>query len=63
MPAVVAEWTYSLAREFARFYHEQPVLEAPTPELMMARLGLVAAVAQGLRNGLALLGVKAPDKM
>jgi arginyl-tRNA synthetase len=63
LPAVIAEWTYNLAREFARFYHECPVLDAPTPELVMARLGLVAAVAQGLENGLKLLGIKAPEKM
>jgi arginyl-tRNA synthetase len=63
LPALVADWTYALAREFARFYHEHPVLEAPTPELRSARLGLVAAVATGLRNGLALLGIKAPERM
>ncbi|MEI7555937.1 arginine--tRNA ligase [Candidatus Chlorohelix sp.] len=63
LPAVIAEWTYGLAREFARFYHEISVLEAPTPELRAARLGLVAAVATNLRNGLALLGIKAPERM
>ena len=62
-PAVVAESVYSIAREFARFYHEQPVLEAPTPKLMLARLGLVEAVSQVLKNGLGLLGIKAPERM
>ncbi len=63
LPAIVADWTYTLAREFARFYHECPVLKAPTPELRAARLELVAAVAQGLKNGLALLGIRAPERM
>lgn len=63
LPAVIAAWTYDLAREFARFYHECPVLEAPTPGLRDARLVLVAAVAQGLKNGLTLLGIKAPERM
>ena len=63
LPATVAEWTYNLAREFARFYEKHKVLEAATPELREARLALVAAVAQGLKNGLALLGIKAPEKM
>jgi arginyl-tRNA synthetase len=63
LPAIIAEWTYTLAREFARFYHEHPVLEAPSEKLRLARLSLTAAVAQGLRNGLALLGIKAPAKM
>lgn len=63
MPALVAESTYNLAREFARFYHECPVLEAPTPELVQARLGLVEVVSQVLQNGLGLLGIKAPERM
>ena len=63
LPATVAEWTYNLAREFARFYEKHKVLEAATPELREARLALVAAVAQGLKNGLGLLAIKAPEKM
>jgi arginyl-tRNA synthetase len=63
LPAVIADWTYTLAREFARFYHEHQVLEAPSEKLRLARLGLTAAVAQGLQSGLALLGIKAPAKM
>jgi arginyl-tRNA synthetase len=63
LPAIVADATYTLAREFARFYHACPVLKAPTPELRAARLALVAAVAHGLKNGLALLGIQAPERM
>ncbi|MDX1935084.1 MAG: arginine--tRNA ligase [Capsulimonadales bacterium] len=63
LPATVAEWTYNLAREFARFYDKCPVLTAPTPELRDARLALVSATAQGLKNGLTLLGIGAPERM
>lgn len=63
LPAIVAEWTYTLAREFARFYDKCPVLTAETEELKAARLALVTAVAQGLKNGLSLLGIKAPERM
>ncbi len=63
LPAVVAEWTYDLARVFTRFYHDLPVLDAATPELRAARLRLVASVAVGLSNGLALLGIQAPERM
>jgi arginyl-tRNA synthetase len=62
-PYVIAEWLYTLAREFARFYRDQSVLKAPTPEIRAARLHLVAATAQSLRNGLKLLGIKAPERM
>lgn len=62
-PYVVAEWLYTTAREFARFYHDLSVLKADTAELRAARLALVAATAQGLRNGLALLAIRAPERM
>ena len=63
LPAVIADWTYNLAREYARFYHACPVLEAATPELRQARLALTAAVAQGLKNGLAFLAIGAPEQL
>jgi arginyl-tRNA synthetase len=62
-PYVIAEWLYATARDFSRFYRDHSVLKAPTPELRAARLHLVAATAQSLRNGLALLGVQAPERM
>ncbi|MBC8135048.1 MAG: arginine--tRNA ligase, partial [Fibrella sp.] len=63
LPATVAEWTYTLAKEFSRFYDKCPVLKAETDELKAARLALVAASAQGLKNGLALLGIGVPERM
>lgn len=62
-PFVVAEWCYEMARALSGFYRDCPVLKATTPELRTARLRLVAATAQSLRNGLALLGLKAPERM
>jgi len=62
-PSIIAEWTYGLAKSFNDFYHECPVLKAETPELRQARLALVSAVGQGLKNGLALLGIQAPERM
>src|SRR5215213_7703494 len=60
-PFVVAEWCYDTARALSGFYRDCPVLKAETPpELRAARLRLVAATAQALRNGLALLGLRAP---
>ncbi len=62
-PYVIADSLYTTAREFARFYRDHRVLKAPTPEIRAARLHLVAATAQVLRNGLSLLGIKAPQRM
>jgi arginyl-tRNA synthetase len=62
-PFVVAEWSYETARALSGFYHDCPVLKAETPELRAARLRLVAATAQALKNGLGLLGIRAPERM
>lgn len=62
-PFVVANWCYDTARALSTFYQECPVLKAETPELRTARLHLVAATAQALKNGLALLGIRAPERM
>lgn len=62
-PFVIAEWCYETARALSGFYRDCPVLKADSPELRAARLRLVAATAQSLTNGLALLGLKAPERM
>ena len=62
-PYIVAEWLYQSARTFARFYDDLSVLNASSAELRNARLHLVAATAQALRNGLGLLSIKAPERM
>jgi arginyl-tRNA synthetase len=62
-PHVLAEWCYEAARATAAFYRDCPVLTAPTAEVRAARLHLVAAAAQSLRNGLGLLGIDTPEQM
>ncbi|MES2465411.1 MAG: arginine--tRNA ligase, partial [Armatimonadota bacterium] len=62
-PSTVADWTYNLAKNFNDFYHNHQVLKADTPELRDARLALVEAVAQGIKKGLGLLGIGAPERM
>ncbi len=62
-PSEVAVWSYDTARAFAAFYRDCPVLQAPDPPTRAARLRLVAATAQSLENGLALLGIKMPERM
>lgn len=62
-PFVIADWCYTTAREFGVFFEQCQVLRAETAELRAARLALVAATAQALKNGLGLLGIKAPERM
>jgi arginyl-tRNA synthetase len=62
-PAPVAAYLLDLAKAYARFYHNCPVLRAESEARMRARLHLSLAVAAMLRRGLSLLGIRAPDAM
>lgn len=61
-PHVVAFFLRDLAAVFHSYYNSTPILTDDI-QLRLARLSLVASVRQVLRNGLALVGVSAPDKM
>ena len=61
-PQVLANYLRELAAAFHGFYNAQPIL-VPDEELRNARLGLCKATQQVLANGLALLGVSAPESM
>ena len=61
-PHAVAFYLRDLAGEFHSFYNAQRVL-VDDETIKLARLALLAATRQVLENGLALLGVSAPNKM
>ena len=61
-PHAVAFYLRGLAGEFHGYYNAERIL-VEDPALRDARLALAAAVRQTLANGLALLGVSAPEKM
>jgi arginyl-tRNA synthetase len=58
----VAYWLSELAGLFHPYYKAHRVIQ-PDRGLMLARLALATAVGQVIRNGLALLGVSAPESM
>ena len=53
----------TLAGLVHRYYTMHQVIAVPTPDLAVARLALLSAAGQVLRNGLELLGVSAPESM
>jgi arginyl-tRNA synthetase len=61
-PHVIAFYLKELAGEFHGYYNATRILVDDAP-VRLARLALATAVRQVLRNGLALLGVSAPEKM
>ena len=61
-PHAVAFYLRELAGEFHSYYNAERIL-VEDQAARMARLALCAAVRQVLANGLALLGVRAPERM
>jgi arginyl-tRNA synthetase len=61
-PLHITNYVYDVARRFNDFYHACPVLISTEPT-RTARLTLVAATRTTLANGLALLGIEAPEVM
>ena len=62
-PHQVAFYLRDLAAALQSYYAAEKVLVDDNEPLKLARLALVLAVRQVLRNGLALIGVSAPDQM
>jgi len=61
-PSVISRYLVDLAQAFNKFYHDNPIL-TEDEEVKKARLSVVKAVNNVLVNGLALLGISAPEQM
>jgi len=61
-PHQIAFYLKDLAADFHSYYNASRFL-VDDEQVKLARLALIAAVAQVLKNGLALLGVSAPEQM
>ena len=59
-PHHICQYLFELAQEFNRYYERNRVVGS---ELQAHRAGLVAAYARILADGLALLGIHAPDEL
>lgn len=61
-PSVVTRHIVNMAQAFNRFYHDEHIL-VDNEEEKVAKLALVAAAKTAIKNGLALLGMEAPERM
>ena len=61
-PSVITRHIIDIAQYFNRFYHDERILVEDEAE-KQAKLAVVYAAKQTIANGLALLGVSAPEKM
>ena len=62
-PALVANYTYELAKLYNKFYHEEIILKLEDEELKAFRLALSAATAKTIKMAMHLLGIQVPDRM
>jgi arginyl-tRNA synthetase len=62
-PHRLCTYLYELAGEFSAFYEQCPVLRAPDEATKASRLTLCDSTARVMEQGLALLGIEAPEQM
>ena len=62
-PSLIAQYTYSLVKEFNAYYQSTPIINADSEDLVNFRLGLSLKVGEIIKNAMKLLGVDVPDKM
>ncbi|WP_018568205.1 arginine--tRNA ligase [Streptomyces sp. PsTaAH-124] len=62
-PHKLTAYLYQLASLFTTFYDKCPVLKAETPEQVENRLFLTDVTGRTLRQGMALLGIQAPERL
>lgn len=61
-PSVVTRHIVDIAQAFNKFYHDEHILVDNEDE-KIAKVALVMAAKSAIKNGLGLLGMKAPEKM
>lgn len=62
-PALIANYTYDLVKEFNSFYQNVSILGAETEEEKKFRVQLAAKVAEVVKTGFGLLGIEVPERM
>ncbi len=62
-PAMIANFTYDLAKAFNSFYQDTPILRENDPERMLFLVRLCNAVSTGIKNLMAILGIDVPERM
>jgi arginyl-tRNA synthetase len=62
-PHKLAAYLYQLASLYTSFYDKCPVLKAQTPEQVENRLFLCDVTARTLHQGMALLGIRTPERL
>ncbi|HMP29619.1 MAG TPA: arginine--tRNA ligase, partial [Saprospiraceae bacterium] len=62
-PSAVANYCYSLAKEFHKFYHDVRILGAESEAAKGFRIHLCTIISDILQRSMALLGIEMPERM
>lgn len=62
-PALVANYTYDLVKQFNQFYHDYSILKEEDKAVKALRLALCEATASTVKKAMGLLGISVPERM
>ncbi len=62
-PALIANYTYELVKEYNQFYHDFSILKEDNQALIQFRLILSESVASVVKSAMLLLGIDVPERM
>lgn len=62
-PALIANYTYELVKEYNQFYHDHSILKESDELVRNLRFVLSEIVGNIIKNGMGLLGIEMPERM
>ena len=62
-PALIANYTYELVKQYNQFYHDYSILKEENAAVRSLRLILCKAVARTVKQAMSLLGINVPERM
>ena len=62
-PALIANYTYELVKQYNQFYHDYSILREEDAAVRSLRLALCATVARTVRLAMGMLGISVPERM
>lgn len=62
-PALLANYSYDLAKEFNQFYHDYSILKEEDVVVRNMRLVLAQQIAKSVKGAMGMLGIEMPERM
>jgi arginyl-tRNA synthetase len=62
-PAIIAQYAYDVAKAYNRFYTELSIFNVALKEIMAFRIALSVATGRVIKQAMAILGIRVPERM